>query len=620
MTQAQDLIHSPIGTILMWVLSLAVLLLLSKTILGWVFISTSKSGLVSKKWSTKGDLPMGKIIATKGEAGIQADLLPPGLHWFKWWWMYDIEMIDPIIIKSGHIGVVRAENGLPIESGFILAKTATDSDDYQDAKKFLDNGGIMGVQRQFIRNGVYRINPALFKITEHPAIQIPSGAIGIVTVNDGQPINQGEIAARTLVKHKSFQDADMFLNAGGQRGLQEEVLLPGEYYINPEFASVEIYEQVKVPIGHVAVITSFIGDEPEDTSGEDFKHGIIVNNGQKGVQKNPLNPGMYPLNPKICAVEIVPTTNIVLNWASAKTESHALDSHLSTITARTKDGFPINLDVSQIINIAHDDAPKVIARFGTLRNLISQVLEPTIGNHFRNSVQESEALEFITKRKEMQQNAKTYIANLLSGYNVVGVDTLIGDVIPPEQLMAPIREKHIAQQNLEKFEVQKKAEIGRKELEKATADANMQGLVIQAQQEVIISERHAESVVKTQEGNSKALLIQTEAEARSIKMKAEAQGYQIQNIGSSEANVILEKGKATAESYKLQIDSMGADNFTRMQVMESLSESGISIVPTIVGGGGDSNISSLVGLQLLEKLGALPENIPNAKAPVEHKK
>src|SRR6185369_3899896 len=116
--------------------------------------------------------------------------------------------------------------------------------------------------------------------------------------------------------------------------------------------------------------------------------------GQKGVQQDPLNPGMYPTNLKTSVVEIVPTTNIVLNWANAKTESHELDSHLSTITARTRDGFSHNLDVSQIINIAHDEAPKVIARFGTLKNLISQVLEPTIGNYFRNAVQGTEALEF----------------------------------------------------------------------------------------------------------------------------------------------------------------------------------------------------------------------------------
>jgi uncharacterized membrane protein YqiK len=42
--------------------------------------------------------------------------------------------------------------------------------------------------------------------------------------------------------------------------------------------------------------------------------------------------------------------------------------------------------VSQIIHIPRNDAPKVIARFGTMANLVTQVLEPTIGNYFRNAV------------------------------------------------------------------------------------------------------------------------------------------------------------------------------------------------------------------------------------------
>jgi uncharacterized membrane protein YqiK len=609
------------GWALIWTATIAIL---GKTLLGWVFIAPSKSGLVEKKWSLKGDLPMGRIIATQGEAGIQAALLPPGLHFWKWWWMYSIKQIPPIEIPSGSIGVIKAENGAPLESGLILAKTVTaNHDNYQDAKKFLDDKGVIGVQRQFLRNGIYRINTALFKIDIHEAVRVPEGSIGIVTVNDGIPIKTGEIASRINEKHtKKFQDADEYLTvAEGERGLQEEILPPGEYYINPEFATVNIQKQVMVPIGNVGVVTSYIGDEPQDTSGTEFKHGIIVTNGQKGVQVNPLNPGMYPTNLRVSIVEVVPTTNIVLNWADAKTEAHALDSHLSTITARTKDGFPINLDVSQIINISHDEAPKVIARFGTLKNLISQVLEPTIGNYFRNAVQELEALEFITQRKEMQTKAKAFIVTVLKEYNVVGVDTLIGDIVPPDALMAPIREKHIATQQKKSYEEQELKELARKKLEVATADANMQGEVIRSQQEVVIAERKAESTVKKQEGDSKAIELKAEAEAKATKVKAEADAQAIKEVGTSEADIIKKKGEATATAYQEQSKALGKDNFTRMQIMESLSESNLEIVPKIVMGGNGSNadggVAALIGVTMLKQLGVdltLPEASSAPKA------
>src|SRR6185436_14822625 len=105
----------------------------------------------------------------------------------------------------------------------------------------------------------------------------------------------------------------------------------------------------------------------------------------------------------------VPTTNLVLNWANARSEAHQLDKNLSTIAVRSKDGFQFNLDVSQIIHIPANEAPKVIARFGSMNNLVSQVLEPTIGNYFRNSAQDSDVISFLGSRKQRQEDANKHI-------------------------------------------------------------------------------------------------------------------------------------------------------------------------------------------------------------------
>ena len=160
--------------------------------------------------------------------------------------------------------------------------------------------------------------------------------------------------------------------------------MAGSYFLNPWFVKLDMVNMTEIPIGHVGVVISYVGEEGKDVSGIEFKHGNIVTKGFKGVWAEPLGPGKYPINPYIMKVELVPTTNLVLNWASARSESHQLDKNLSTITVRSKDGFPFNLDVSQIIHIPTTEAPKVIARFGNMNNLVSQVLEPTIGNYFRN--------------------------------------------------------------------------------------------------------------------------------------------------------------------------------------------------------------------------------------------
>src|SRR5712692_1772136 len=104
--------------------------------------------------------------------------------------------------------------------------------------------------------------------------------------------------------------------------------------------------------------------------------------------------------------------------ATGKTEAHKLDENLCTIKVRSSDGFTFNLDVSQIIHIPRNDAPKVIARFGSVVNLVSQVLEPTIGNYFRNAAQGSDAIAFLKERQSRQKDARDAISKALEEYNV----------------------------------------------------------------------------------------------------------------------------------------------------------------------------------------------------------
>jgi uncharacterized membrane protein YqiK len=208
--------------------------------------------------------------------------------------------------------------------------------------------------------------------------------VGIVTTLDGAPIEEGEIAGPVIPGHDNFQNAQKFIDGGGRRGLQELVLLSGSWNLNPWFVVVEQAPMTEIPIGHVGVVISYVGQAHEDVSGLEFKHGDLVNVGHKGVWVTPLYPGKHPINTRIMRVELVPTTNIVLNWAS-RTEAHNYDAKLSSITVRSKDGFAFNLDVAQIIHVGALDAPKVISRVGSMQNLVDHVLQPIVGNRFASA-------------------------------------------------------------------------------------------------------------------------------------------------------------------------------------------------------------------------------------------
>jgi uncharacterized membrane protein YqiK len=379
-----------------------------------------------------------------------------------------------------------------------------------------------------------------------------------VTTLDGAPIDDGDIAGVLVPGHDNFQNAQAFLDAGGRRGLQEQVVLSGQWNINPWFAQVEQVPMVEIPIGHVGVVISYVGKAHEDVSGADFKHGDLVLNGHKGVWVSPLLPGRHPINTHVARVELVPTTNIVLNWAT-RTEAHAYDAKLNSITVRSRDGFAFNLDVSQIIHIGANEAPRVISRAGSLQNLVDHVLQPLVGNYFRNSAQDYTVLDFLSARSQRQAEAARHIEVALREYDVEAIDTLIGDITPPETLMKTQTDRKIAEEQKKTYEVQEAAETQRQQLVRQTSLADIQHQVVGAEQGVQISELHARASVR-----------QSQGEAESTRLRA-----------SGDADAIRATGNAKAEAYRVGVESLGPQNYALLQLMQIIGERQVRVVPDV---------------------------------------
>ena len=568
-------------------------LVLAPFLLGLVIIREDQVGVVIKKFA-RHSLPAGQFIALNGEAGYQADTLPPGLHFGLWFWQYGVAKAPALVVPSGEIALVVAASGAPIPAERILGQVV-DCDSFQDARKFLRGGGEKGRQLALLTAGTYRINPALFQIitaenVDHHGMtaaqlsitQIKSDMVGIVTTLDGRPIESGEIAGMLIHDHDNFQNAQSFITDSGRRGLQEQVLLSGSWNLNPWFAQVEQVPMLNIPIGSVGVVISFVGLAHEDVSGAAFKHGDLVNVGHKGVWVSPLFPGKHPINTRVMRVELVPTTNIVLNWAN-RTEAHHFDDKLSSITVRSKDGFAFNLDVSQIIHVGALDAPKVISRLGSMQNLVDHALQPIVGNYFRNSAQHHTVLDFLNARSDRQVEAAAHIRTALAAYDVQAIDTLIGDITPPAELMKTQTDRKIAEEEKKTYETQEAAQRQRQELVKATALANIQQQMVDADQGVRIAELRAQSAIRSANG-----------EAESTKLRA---------LG--EADAIRATGNAKAEAYRAGVEALGAQSYTVMQLMQTVGERGVRIVPDVsVTGqaGGSGLLDSMLGMLVKEKV------------------
>ncbi len=151
------------------------LIIAAVLIFAWLtcrFIPTDRVGIVQKLWSGAGGLKEGAIIALKGEAGYQADILRGGIHFGLWRWQYAIHKIPLITVKQSKIGYVFALGGEQLEPSQTLGEIV-DCNNFQDARKFLAHGGQKGRQRAILREGVYAINIALFNvITEDRAFTL----------------------------------------------------------------------------------------------------------------------------------------------------------------------------------------------------------------------------------------------------------------------------------------------------------------------------------------------------------------------------------------------------------------------------------------------------------------
>jgi len=567
---------------------------------GMVLIRERQVGVVVKRFSSRSLAP-GQLIALAGEAGYQADTLAPGIHFGFWRWQYRIIKAPVTLVPQGEIALVVAADGVAIPSERILGKVV-DCDNFQDARRFLTAGGEKGRQLGILTAGTYRINTALFDVITSADAEahgmnaawlelqrVQPDRVGIVTALDGRPIEPGEIAGPLIADHDNFQNGQAFLEGGGRRGLQEQILLSGTWNLNPWFAQVEQVPMLEIPIGHVGVVISFVGMAHEDVSGVEFKHGDLVNVGHKGVWVTPLYPGKHPVNTRIMRVELVPTTNIVLNWAS-RTESHNYDAKLSSITVRSRDGFGFNLDVAQIIHVGALDAPKVISRVGSMQNLVDHVLQPIVGNYFRNSAQNHTVLDFLSARSERQTEAAQHIRAALAAYDVQAIDTLIGDINPPATLMQTQTDRKIAEEQRKTYEVQEAAQKQRQQLVRETAVADIQQQVVGAEQGVNIAELQAGAHIK-----------QATGEAESIRLRA-----------MGEAEAIRATGAAKAEAYRAGVEAIGSQGYTMLQMMQVVGERNVRIVPDVsVSGTGSGNglLDGMLGLMVREQTAVKPADV-----------
>ena len=523
------------------------------------------------------------FLRNGGQKGPQVDILPPGKYRINTY-LFHVRLVPATTILPGSVGIVSARDGGPIPSGRLLAQKTTGHDSFQDGERFLQNGGQRGPQIDVLLPGRYRINADLFQVEVQGATAILANQIGLVTANDGQPLPPGDLVAPHVEGHDDFQGASAFLVNGGLRGPQFDLLKPGTYYLNPLMFSVKLDEVAVISRGEVAVLVSNVGSEPDwVTTEERLRAGqerYVVPAGCRGIQAEVAGPGAYYLNQWAYIPYIIPTTNITIDWAEdgsgtqivkqtvAETEANGPLQVFDPLTVISRDGFEMQVSVKVIIRVRPDQAPLMVAKIGSLENLIDHVVRPMIDSSFRNQASSTEAMRFMQDRALEQEKAEERARLEFEKYHVECVSVLISQIILPQDLMEIQTRRVIAAQQQEMYVQQQKAEERRIATANTRATADKQPDLVAAQVGVQISEQTRQQTI-----------IQAEGQSRAIEL-----------VGEAEGKKILAMGTATAEAYEKQVAAVGQLNLTGIEVAKAVASAGLKITPDIlVSGGGDGS-------------------------------
>ncbi len=654
-----------------WMIGLGVLGLLLMTAAyfsGFVYIPNNRVGVVEKLWSRRGSVPAGGILALRGEAGYQVRLLRGGWHPWLWRVQYKIHKIPLVTIPQGKIGYVYARDGESLSPSQTLGRNI-ECNNFQDAALFLAgvNGtrGQRGRQRAILREGVYAINLAIFVvITEdtvyqqevqgkreierlgdwqkelaevdgfdpvvvggvveavdplNPTKAILVDSIAIVTVQDGPSLTPGEIIAPSVGNdpddgnfHNNFQDPDAFLRAGGRRGRQYVPLTDGTYFINRWFANVEMMPKTIVPIGYVGVVVSYFGPIGADVSGDSFRHGERVARGERGVWEKPFGPGKYPFNTYAGQIVFVPTTNFVLHWISGKTEGHRYDENLNSVELVTKDAYESRLPLSVVVHIDYQRASAVIQRFGDVKKLITQTLDPMLSSFFRDVAHRKTMLELLHDRDQIQGEARTELQRRFAEFDIQCVDVLIGKPDTAEaggkieQLMEQLRTRQLSIEQIETFSRQQAAAEKQRALKEAEAIAAKQPELTASHVAIQIAENAANAELAKARRQAEQVIVKADAALEESRRHAEqtivtarAEAEQRQLAGRGEASRTMQVGLSEAAVQMRKIASFGDPRlFALSLVAEHLSKSVQPLVPERVftTGGGNSTSGETSGL------------------------
>ena len=413
---------------------------------------------------------------------------------------------------------------IDVDTGQIAVLIHKVGKDLRNDDEVAPDASYKGVQRAVLTEGRYFRNPYAWSWEIYDQVVIPKDRLGVLISLTGEDLPHGEFVARQDEQGRILT-----------KGIVRKVLQPGRHPINPYLFRVE-YQQhrpVVVPAGYKGIVTNLAGPLPKDAS------QLLVEKGERGVQKEVLEPGRYYVNPYLTKVSLVDCRSQRFNLAENKEMGFP-----------SKDGFWVRLDGRIEFRINPERAAEVYVIYNEEYNgdaideeIIRKIIMPNARSFCRLEGSNKYGREFIEgeTRTVFQQNFEQAMREACEPVGIEIIQALITRIQPPEQIAKPVRDRELAKQEEAKYQQQilqqeqerllatKKAEVKQKQA-LVSVDRQVVQIVIEAEreQEVAVTEANqrlevAKLRLKAAQDEADAILARGKAEADVIRFENEAE-------------------------------------------------------------------------------------------------
>lgn len=437
-------------------------------------------------------------------------------------WIWFFWRIEP---RAGEIAVLIRKTGKPLLSGNIIATTVEEK----------------GIRLEVLSEGRYFYNPYTWTWRIHKITDVPAGRFGVQIRFFGDELPPGKIIA-----------------GNDERGILEEVLMPGRHRINPYAYEIKLFDAATIPPGHVGVVTRLVGKDVLTGPAPTKINTFLVGTEDKGVQNEVLDPGTYYLNPYIYMVTIV-------NLKSQRFELSGDDA----ISFLSQDGFTITVEGTIEWAVLKGSSPLITTEVGDLDDILNKVILPRARGFSRIEGSKKPAIEYIMgeTRQQFQDKLTQHLTNICAERGIEIRSVLIRNIIPPQEIASVIRERQIAVQDRKKYEQQIEEAKSRAEL------AKQEELAIQNREKVEQETKKIRAVIDAQQ-NQAVALTEANKNLEVAKLENEAADFQAQARiakGEAQRDVIRFRVDAEAKALGEKVNAFdGGGNLARYMFLKTI--------------------------------------------------